>query len=118
MYHLTIYNQSGTPAHRDGAANTHPPQGTRPVTARDSSEQRASRTSPDRVRDREKLFQLGFLLQPAHIYHIGCICARRVRLRCSFGSSWPLVTHFRRKYKRLNYLAYTGKLTHTTSETP
>ena len=86
--------------------------------SRDSTQKRASGTSPDRVRDREKLFQLGFLLQPAHIYHIGCISARMVRLRCSFGSSWPLVTHFRRKFKKLNYLAHTGKLTRTTSETP
>ena len=44
-------------------------------------------TSPNRVRNHGKRSQLGLLLQPAHIYHIHCISAKRKRLSCSSGWS-------------------------------
>ena len=42
--------------------------------------QRAPGTSPNRVWDHKKLFPLGFLQQPALIYHTNCIVAQRERL--------------------------------------
>ena len=42
-------------------------------------------TSPEGVRDHEKLSKLGFLLQLAQIHHMPCISAQRERLRCLYG---------------------------------
>ena len=79
----------------------------------------APSTSPDRVRDHQKLFQLGFLPQPPHIYHIHCISAlgERLCIEPSPPGSARVCAGLRRLCAEspeppLKYISSTGRGTH------